>query len=236
MTDRYYCPNLPSLGGQVFLSEPEAAHAIRVMRVQTGETITLFDGMGKQSEAVVSRVTRRDCVCDARASESVDRESITSLHLGVALPKPDRCRELVERLTEMGVRSFTPILANRSQRPPTTNLIDKLNRAVVEACKQSGRNRLMEIHEPMRSECLFTNAMFQKSVCWIAHPEVNDHCGIGSSSVEENQWVVAIGPEGGWDDHEVACAIDNGFSPMRLGERILRIETAAIVVAARIIK
>lgn len=231
MTRRYYHPNLPPNGGSVTLGESESQHAIRVMRVKVGDEIVLFDGKAMQAGATVSEVTRRDCHCSVLAAEHIDREPTNKLHLAVALPKPDRAKELIERLTELGVATVTPIVAERTQRPPSPSLMDKLRRGVIEACKQSERNVLMQIADPTSLEDYLETAG-SVSTKWIAHPNGDF---INDVSIEANsEFAALIGPEGGWSDQEVAGAIQAGYKKLGLGKRIYRIETAAVVIAAKL--
>ena len=230
MTRRYYHPDLPPDGGRVSLSEAEHQHAVKVMRVQVGDAIELFDGWGHQAAAVIAEISRQKCLCDAQPSQEVDREPSRELHLGIALPKPDRARELIERLTELGVKSVTPLRADRTQRAPTSGLLTKLRRGCIEACKQSGRNVLLEVHEPVAAFKFFP-ATDPTITRWLAHP--------GGSSVESAQrdvrMIAAIGPEGGWTEREVSTAQACGFELVDCGARIYRIETAAAFVAARLL-
>lgn len=235
MTRRYYCSNLPSNGGNIVLVDAEAQHAIRVMRVKTGESITLFDGKGSEAEAVIDSITRRECFCSTQPTTQPDREPQVSLHLGVALPKPDRCRELVERLTEIGVKTLTPIVAARTQREPSASLLEKLRRTVIEACKQSGRNHLMEIEDTLTSSQFFADAAQQDQLRWIAHPADDADQVAAANRNDAINCSAAVGPEGGWTEDEVGLAIQNGFQCLPLGNRIYRIETAAVVIAARIL-
>lgn len=228
MTRRYFVPDLPLSGGLVALPTAEAQHATRVMRVQHGDCVTLFDGNGKESEAVVVLASRTECHCDAESPVTIDRESTCQLHLGIGLPKPDRAKELVERLTELGVKSITPIVAARSQRPPGDSLLAKLRRGVIEACKQSERNQLMEIRDTVSAAEFFAAQWVGRRL--IAHP---NSAGTSLTSVRGEKMVVAaIGPEGGWTDNEVEMATGRGFETVRLGKRTYRIETAATAVAA----
>jgi 16S rRNA (uracil1498-N3)-methyltransferase len=227
MTRRYFVPDLPILGGLVSLPEAEAQHASRVMRVQVGDGLVLFDGRGNEAIAQFVEVGRKGCHCQAEATQAIDREPQREIHFAIALPKPDRSRELIERLTEMGVRSLTPLIAQRTQRPPTDSLLAKLQRGVIEACKQSGRNQLMDLRTPMRADAFF-------SACgpgnkWIAHPAM-DH--LSRDIAPSGTFHVAIGPEGGWTDDEVKVAVSHSFKPVDLGTRIYRIETAATTLAA----
>lgn len=227
MTRRYFVPDLPENGGLVPLPVHEAQHAARVMRVQIGDSIALFNGTGYEAEASVAAISKNECQCEAGPIRFVDREPKIEIHLGIALPKPDRARELIERLTEIGVASVTPLLATRTQRPPSDSLLQKLRRGVIEACKQSGRNQLLSIHEPIRASQFFESC--QADHCWIAQPSGTAFSNWGEVT---GSVVSVIGPEGGWTDEEIHSAVSVGFTPIDLGNRIYRIETAATVLAA----
>ncbi|MEM9586257.1 MAG: RsmE family RNA methyltransferase [Planctomycetota bacterium] len=228
MTRRYFVPELPTNGGQISLPDPEAAHAIRVMRVRVDQEISLFDGRGNESQATIVAVDRRHCHCVAAAAIQVDRELPHSLVMGIALPKPDRCKELIERLTEIGVSEVWPLVAQRSQRPPSDTLLEKLRRTVIEACKQSGRNRLLTLHPSLTAVEFFTAPWAVPTARLIAHPGPPSRRDFNlSQSV-----VAAIGPEGGWTEEELQIAHDNGYTCLHLGKRIYRIETAATVIAS----
>ncbi|QDT10358.1 RsmE family RNA methyltransferase [Planctomycetes bacterium K23_9] len=238
MTRRYYLSDLPPVAALAVLPNSESQHAIKVMRIQVGETVELFDGRGTQADATVVSVTRKECSVRIEHSSSVDREPNRELTFAIALPKPDRCRELIERLTELGVQRVVPIVAVRTQRGPSENLIGKLRRAVIEACKQSGRNVLMEITEPMSlaeyvDQPDSTPAIDSTPAKWIAHPDgpILDFTQI----VSIDSASLLIGPEGGWTEEEINIALDAGFKKVGLGKRIYRIETAAVYLAARLV-
>ena len=232
MTRRYYISEIPPVGSIATLQDSEGLHAIKVMRVQTDEQIELFDGRGNQASATIVAVSRKECSCRIDTLMAVDREPSISLTLAVALPKPDRCRELIERLTELGVHRLVPLVASHTQRGPSASLLEKLRRAVVEACKQSGRNVLMDIAEPIPLGA-FLAFPSDDAAKIIAHPRGQplDHAEVDSVIAAK----ILIGPEGGWTDDEVAQAIDVGYRRVDLGRRIFRIETAAVYLAARLI-
>lgn len=232
MTKRYFSADLPPSGGPVVLSPEEAAHAARVMRARVGDEIVLFDGLGSEAIATIQAIDKRQCVCRAQSPRRLDREPPVTLHLGVAFPKTDRARELVERLTELGVRRVTPLLCEHSQRPPSENSIDKLRRVVIEACKQSGRNVLMQIDPVKSADAFFSNT--KSTTRWIAHPGGEPIVDLLGSS-DRKDVVAAVGPEGGFSEREVCVAEENHFQKMDLGKRIYRIETAAVVIAAGVV-
>ncbi|MEM1067357.1 MAG: RsmE family RNA methyltransferase [Planctomycetota bacterium] len=228
MTRRYFAPDLPSIGDSLGLSAEESQHATRVMRLEVGDRLTLFDGLGSESEAEVIQVARNLCEVRIESKATVDREPACTIHLAIALPKPDRSRELIERLTELGVHRVTPLVAERTQRPPSESLLDKLRRGVVEACKQCGRNQLLQVTDPIPSSDFLQTPC--DTVKWIADPQGDQPLVLKAESPSDV--VVAIGPEGGWTPQERELAAANGFESVGLGKRIYRIETAATVFAA----
>jgi 16S rRNA (uracil1498-N3)-methyltransferase len=231
MTRRYYVPQLAPRGGLTELPQEEAQHALRVMRIQVGDAITLFDGRGHESAAIVVQTGRQECHCDAQPPEWVSREPERAIHLGVALPKPERAREMIERLTEIGVQRLTPLIAERTQRPPSPSLIDKLQRGVIEACKQCGRNVLLQIDPPQPVIDFF--AAHHDATRIIAQPAAD---ALTLDAIHRGSRVVAaIGPEGGWSDEELRSARQHGFTAVDLGQRTYRIETAAVVLAALLV-
>lgn len=221
---------MPPAGGDIPLPESEIAHAVRVMRVQPGAQITLFDGRGNEAIASVISVDKRHCLCRSEAAKIVDRESKRMTHLAIALPKPERAKEMVERLTELGVATITPVVAERTQRAPSSGLVEKLRRAVIESSKQCGRNRLLEVRSPVDSETFFSQPSDEVTQRWIAHP---DGQPLPDETALPDTVLAAIGPEGGWSDSELRCAELHDFLKVDLGSRILRIETAAAVIATK---
>jgi 16S rRNA (uracil1498-N3)-methyltransferase len=142
------------------------------------------------------------------------------------LPKGERTDWLVEKLTELGVTVLTPLQTRRSVVDPSIKKIERLRRIVIESSKQCGRNRLMQIEEPMPwgKFCSRVPVHWQRIV---AHPTGNPWAVRLSGPT-----VVAIGPEGGFEDSEIDQGVASGWTCFRLGPRILRVETAAVACAA----
>ncbi len=224
---RFFIDEAPSLG-EYLLEGPEAHHIGHVMRLQVGEVITLFCGDGFEHSAKILEVTKRAVRCEILESVRVNRERGYHLHLAVALPRGDRADFLIEKLVELGVAEFTPLSTERSVVKPETWKAEKFRRAVIEASKQCRRNVLMKVNTPIRwADFLKQPFSIPK---FIAHvPE-----GIEPPSTE---WIgnalYAVGPEGGFATQEVEAALQNGWQAVSLGATILRVETAAIAIAAR---
>jgi 16S rRNA (uracil1498-N3)-methyltransferase len=217
----------------VTLGGSEAHHLLHVGRATVGQGVTLFDGSGAEFVAVIEKLGRTSI--DLRVVEriEVDRELPFAMIIGVALPKGDRQRWLVEKLTELGVTTLVPLVTERGVAQPTAGAVERWNRAVIEASKQCGRNRLMQIAEPQPWNEWVGTAIEQPNARRLfAHP--------GGSRVAQVDLTLArptyaaIGPEGGFTGAEVKAAATAGWQKVALGPRILRVETAAVALAAAI--
>jgi len=233
MSERFFSSE-PITGTVATLHQQEAHHLLHVMRLKAGAQVTLFDGLGAEFQAEVSRCGRTEVELAVLARHEIDRELPASLVIVSALPKGDRQRWMIEKLTELGVTRLLLIQTQRSIAKLAGGMA-KLERAVIEASKQCRRNRLMRI-ENMQP---WPQALAERSlpaVRWIAHPSESDTADSVDSSATERLaegTAFAIGPEGGFTDDEIAGALAGGWLPIDLGPRILRTETAAVAAAVR---
>ena len=234
MSERYFCPTAIS-GKSVTLAGTEAHHLSQVMRAEEGDKVVLFDGTGNECEASVIAVGKREVKLHVERREEVDREASCQLTLAVAMPKGDRQKWLVEKATELGVAQVIPLVTERSVVKLKESGLDRLRRVIIEASKQCGRNRLMELQSPLGFDELICDAR-SNVVRVIAHPPttcVADHQDLARDDAESRTDAIAlIGPEGGFTDDEVQHALNAGWQCISLGKRILRIETAALKLAA----
>lgn len=228
MADRYFSET-PITSLRAELLDAEAHHLARVLRAKPGDEVVLFDGGGCEFAAKVETIARNRVELSVLERREIDRESPREIVLGVGLPKGDRQRWMVEKLTEIGVSRLVPLETRRGVAKPTENALERLKRAVIEASKQCGRNRLMEIAAP-RTWAQFITSAPQEVVRLVAHPDMQHQCT--SLGISESVWI-AIGPEGGFSEDEVAAALAAGWITIDLGPRILRVETAALVAATR---
>jgi 16S rRNA (uracil1498-N3)-methyltransferase len=230
MADRYFS-DTPITPGPVTLGGVEAHHLIHVMRAAHGTRVVLFDGSGAEFPATVERVGRNDIELTALSREEVSRELRFDLTLGVALPKGDRQKWLVEKAVELGVTRLIPLRTERGVAQPVEQALTRLQRAVIEASKQCGRNRLMEIGQP-ESWLDFMESGATTPCRWLAQPK-GVHKVLQFPPLEElpgRVWA-AVGPEGGFSSNEVSLGVAAGWLTVDLGPRILRVETAALALA-----
>jgi 16S rRNA (uracil1498-N3)-methyltransferase len=225
MADRFYV-NCPLAAGTVVLSGPEAHHLATVLRARPGIAICLFNGDGAEYPAVISDVQKKQVTLEVIGRHTPRRELDFRLDVAAPLPKADRGDFLVEKLTELGVTRFIPLRTKRSVVHPREGRADKLERAVIEASKQCGRNVLMLIG-PLKTWADHCRDATLPSVRLVAHPG-----GESMSAFDRSAGVaVAVGPEGGFTDEEIATAQKAGWQVVDLGPRVMRIETAAVALA-----
>jgi 16S rRNA (uracil1498-N3)-methyltransferase len=219
----------PLVAGALRLAGDEAHHLAHVLRLGTGDRVTLFDGAGHEAAAVIVAVGRHAVDLAAEAPRQVSRELGLTIRLAVSLPRGDRQKLLVEKLTELGVHQLVPLVTRRGVAQPGPEAIARLRRQVIAASKQCGRNLLMEIAEPQDIGQL-TRLDGLEGGGWFADPD-QSAAWMGGADLGDGG-VVAIGPEGGFAPEELRAFAGAGWRGLRLGPAILRIETAALAVAA----
>ncbi|MBI3465408.1 MAG: 16S rRNA (uracil(1498)-N(3))-methyltransferase [Planctomycetes bacterium] len=230
MSRRYFVETSIS-GTTAVLAGQEAHHLLHVMRARIGEEVVLFDGSGAEFPARVEALERQQVRLAVLDRQEINRELAVSLTLGVALPKGDRQKWLVEKITELGVARLTPLSTAHVVAQPVACALDRLRRGVIEASKQCGRNRLLQIAKPQDWPD-FIAAAPQSALKFLAHPGGPPASEVLTRTSPADSVWLAVGPEGGFTDSEIALARTAGWQTVGLGERILRVETAAIWLAA----
>ncbi len=226
---RFFLSNLPDAGTAV-LDGVEAHHLMHVLRGSPGDIVELFNGSGLVAKAEIVSLHRRDAELRILGAHREERP-VRQIVVGTAVPKGDRFDWLIEKATELGVTRLVPLVTARSVVDPRDGKLDKLRQTVIAACKQSGRNHLLEL-SPVTSWNDFIKSDLSVHSGFLAHLGPDSH-PISSSLFDGHSTVVmAIGPEGGFTEEEVAMAIGSGAKPVSLGPLVLRIETAALAMAA----
>ncbi len=234
MPDRFYLETPPH-NQNAQLEGPQAHHLANVMRAKPGDEVVVFDGKGQEWTARIEQVSKRRVELELLDAREIDRDPARHLTLGVALPKGDRQRWLVEKAVELGVATIVPLKTTRGVAQPVDKALARLEKSVIEATKQCGRNRLLEIAQPLSVQ-EFLQSTAESATRVFCHP-ISDGAEntIAAASVNwQAEVFAAIGPEGGFTADEYQQASQLGWQMLDLGPRILRIETAAIAVAAMV--
>jgi 16S rRNA (uracil1498-N3)-methyltransferase len=232
---RFLVPDLAA-NQSIELPENEAHHASRVLRCNRGDSVTLFDGLGHEGSAEVTHVDKRYVCVQVGSLSFAPKDHNNQLHLAVALPKGDRQRSVIEKLIELGVDSLIPLHSARSVALIDEDNSERIHRFAIEACKQSGRNRLMQIRKPMSLDALLASESAKNR--WVLHPNHDQYPILSipeatrrQSATVSRELVFCIGPEGGFTNIEIDTAVQHGATLLTLGDRILRVETAVCTAA-----
>lgn len=238
MSNRFYLDqNVSRLeGDRATLCGDEAHHFSRVMRGKIGDEIVLFDGSGVFWRGKVNSVQKNAVSLQILETMTDKIESPLRLTVASALPKGDRQRFLIEKLAELGVARFVPLRLERSVARSNEGTTIKFRRYVVEAAKQCERNVFMEITEELSLE-EYAALLGKDHEKLILHPpslgEVGQVSAKNFLATEiPSKVAVLVGPEGSFTDKEIETAMQFGFTPLELGARILRTETACIAAAS----
>ena len=228
---RFYCPTHLATGLTLSLP-PGAARHVQVLRLQPGDAITLFNGEGGEFDTTVTRMGRSDVEVAVGAHHAIEREAHRAVHLLAGITANERMDWLVEKATELGVASITPLVAERSVLKLKGERAEKKlahwQSVAVAAAEQCGRNRVPPIHPAMTlTEWLKKSAPGER---WVLSLSGNTQPVPRQAS--QAPVTVLSGPEGGLSPGEEGTALAAGFAPVSLGPRVLRAETAPLAVLA----
>jgi 16S rRNA (uracil1498-N3)-methyltransferase len=220
----FYAPELQ--GDRYFLDQQESKHCIKVLRMQTGDTILLTDGAGGLYTAKLENEDPRRCEVSIIKSQKGYGKRDYHLHIAIAPTKNiGRLEWFLEKATEIGIDEITPLICQRSERKVVKP--DRLVKVITSALKQS----LKAYHPVLNKQTSFESFLNDKHEGdkYMAYVEEGDHPALQSLYEPERNVTILIGPEGDFSPEEVVQARKNGYKTVSLGKSRLRTETAGIV-------
>ncbi|MEO8022450.1 16S rRNA (uracil(1498)-N(3))-methyltransferase [Polaromonas sp.] len=240
MTARFHA-DLPLRTGDSLALPERAARHVQVLRLQPGDAITLFNGEGGEFEATIERMGRSDVQVMVGAHDPVERETRRPVHLALGMPANERMDWLVEKASELGAASITPLMAERSVLRLKGDRADKKlahwQAVAIAACEQCGRNRLPALHE-VASFGDWIRALTATTAEQKPRLLLSLRAGTQTLAQAMTTWgssaavTLLSGPEGGLSAAEEDAALAQGFIPVNLGLRVLRAETAPLACLA----
>jgi 16S rRNA (uracil1498-N3)-methyltransferase len=212
--------------------DDNAATHVRVLRLEQGDAITVFDGGGGEFSATIEAIGKRNVSVSLTAFHDVERESPLAITLVQALATGDKMDWVIQKATELGVTTIQPISSERSTLKLTADRACKRHAhwlaISIAACEQCGRNRLPVMPAVQTFDVWLASA--HSAPCVLLDPKASQSL---ASAIGAGKAVsIVVGPEGGFSDDEIARALRAGVVPVRFGPRTLRTETAGLAALA----
>ena len=228
--DLFYIENFHPENTVISLSSEELHHISKVLRKNAGSPISLTDGNGYLISGEIADIRKQQLTVTVKKIQKFDFPVQNQLTLGVAVIRPNRMDWIVEKATELGLKTIVPLICkNNSYKNIKTMHLRKIT---ISAMKQSQQMYLPEIKAPMPLEYWLEENPDSFKSSYVADPDGNFGPPGDSISPVLLPCRVVIGPEGGFTDQELQLAGKLGFSRLRLGNTILRTETAAVAAIA----
>ena len=233
MTPRIFCPPPLAAGTEIDLPPAAAHHVLRVLRLQVGQVLTLFDGEGGEYRAELARTSRGVVGVRVVEHRAIERESPLTVTLVQGLAAADRMDYAVQKAVELGAAAIMPVMGTRSvarlEGARAARRVEHWRQIVIAACEQSGRNRQPMVHVPC-ALATWLRAPSRAGLRVLLAPDAA--VSLGDLAPPAGAVELLVGPEGGFTAEESIAARDAGFRPVRLGPRILRTETAGPAMLA----
>lgn len=225
---RIYQPTSFQVNDTIDLSEDAFGHTVRVLRLNNGDSITLFNGEHCEYQATLTNVTKKKAQAIIEAKIEKQVESPLNIHLGQGISRGDRMDFTLQKSVELGVQTITPLFTERCgvklNAERLAKKVEQWQKIVISACEQSGRCIVPIVNPPMHLDDWL--AQESSALKLNLHPKA-EH-SIMTLPVENSRVRLLIGPEGGLSDDEIAQANKSEFIDVLLGPRVLRTETAAL--------
>ena len=221
----FYTPDInPSLP-EYFLSEDESKHAVRVLRLNVGDAVTLIDGKGGLYKAEIKDAHPKRTILQINSVTTGFNKRNHYLHIAIAPTKNlDRVEWFLEKATEIGIDEISLIITQRSERKEAK--VERLDKIITSAIKQS----IKAYHPVLNAPVTLTQFLKQPfdGEKYMAHCDEGGKTELAQSITKQSRYLILIGPEGDFTPAEVEAALQNGYKAITLGESRLRTETAAL--------
>lgn len=227
---RIYHPERLTNITQCVLTEEAAHHVGRVLRMQVGEQLELFDGSNHIYPAVITEINKKQISVSLAPAIFDDRESPLIIHLGQVISRGERMEFTIQKSVELGVKVITPLWSERCGVKLDAERMDKKiqqwQKIAIAACEQCGRNIIPEICPLMKLQdwCAENDGMLKLNLHPRAAQSIKQLAPPPEAGVR-----LLIGSEGGLSAQEIEHTVQQGFTEVLLGKRVLRTETASLV-------
>ena len=218
-----------AVGQRLTVEGSAGNHIVRVLRARVGDELTIFNGRGGEYGTSIDEIRRDTVLVSVREHRDEERESAFDLTLAQGISRGERMDWVVQKATELGVTRIVPLFTERSvvhlDERQAAKKVQHWRGIAVSACEQCGRNVVPEIAAPVALHGLLEKPP-GKGIALLLSPTAQQR--IVDIAGTPDGATVLIGPEGGLAQVEHDAALGAGFTPVRMGPRVLRTETAAV--------
>lgn len=234
---RFFVPTEQIKEKKIEITGSDVNHIKNVLRLKISDTLEIFDSKSNVFEAKITKV-EKDKVLLKILKEKIpqggeDTEPKIFVTLAQSLPKSKKLDLIIQKATELGVSRVVPFISERSI-PKHVNKLERWRKIAKEASQQSGRTKICEVSPILHfDEVLSLGKDYDlKIIPWENEKEITLKSIL--TTHKPNNLLLVIGPEGGFSKTEIQKAKKEGFMPVNISKRILRVETAAIAALANI--
>jgi len=232
--NRFYHSKSININENIVMDDFAAHHALKVMRLKNNDQLILFNGDGSDYTGQVINISKRQVEVSIKSKKNIGNESNLRVILLQALTSSEKMDLIIQKTTELGISEIQPIVCERSivkiKKEKIEKKLSHWRQVSIAACEQCGRAKIPKIHEPENIiKYLERIIESDKETKIILSPESSESLSNITSSIKQNIKVL-IGPEGDFTKQELDLSIQKGFSPIKIGPRILRTETAPISI------
>ncbi len=225
---RIYQAGNYTVGQELELTEEAGQHVAVVLRMKVGDKLTLFNGQNYEFESFITMIKKKQVFVSLNSMRPINRESPVLIHLGQAISKGERMEWVIQKATELGVASISPLITERCvvklDKDRMQKKIQQWQAIAIAACEQCGRNTIPQVHNPIHFEQFLQTIKVDFKL--ILHTQNAKNWR--EYAFNTRDMALIIGPEGGFSEIELSLAASNHCLPLSLGPRILRTETAAL--------
>ena len=236
---RFFTPSENFDGNKINIIGEDAYHIARSLRMAVGDTVTVADMQGREHTCRLTKIRDEICECEILSTENGKTESPVEITLYMGYPKGDKLETVIQKAVELGAMRIVPFESSRCIKRPRQDKAqrqgERLSRIAEEAAKQCGRARLPEVSLPVS---------FKEAVAKAKEADLSLFCYEGDGTLSLRTVLtdsknpktvsVVVGCEGGFSRDEADFAVSEGLTPVNLGPRILRCETAPTYVLSAI--
>lgn len=230
---RIYYPHSLQTQQTIILENSAANHVARVLRLNPADPLTIFNGQGGEYDAVIDSISKNKVTVNIQSFKDLNIESSITIHIGQVIARGEKMDLIIQKAVELGVTDFTLLYSERCEINFNEQRLQKKMEhwqgIIIAASEQCGRNKLMSLNAPSSLISFLTKQQYKQPCKLIMDPQGNHSL---TNYLQHQDYILIIGPEGGFSQKEIDAAIKYQFFTVNLGDRILRTETAALAVTA----